>query len=282
MLHPDSKRRIEEIDKLASLFIDIGYPKTAREVREFAEILKGDRLPPDFLKKLDALIAFHQKEFEEYVAVGKDYRKRCFEEIRETIIEAIGRMRNDYAPALLTIYPIFRGLNSQNKVIGSIAEQLADGKLNKEMIFHLHCYAYLVLIEGVFDELARILYFLATVDRGNVPALRDLENLSVRKILDFFNNTKGITPVFLEKWEEKNHIRNSISHARTVYNPSKNEVRFVDIDPRTGAISYDSGYIAFSKFAEMGLELEDSLTAFIHIFLLLKIYDFVAGSNPFV
>src|SRR3989304_7355805 len=255
MLYPDSEKRIEEINKLANLFAYKGYPLTEKEVREFTQILKGDKIPSDFLSRLDALINLHQKEFETIVSIGQNFRKRCFEEISSLIIKAIGRMRTDYAQALLTIYPLFQRLVAASRITGSIAEELAQNRVqNKSVMFHLRCYSYLILVEGIFDELGRILYFLVTVDKNNVPKIEDLEKMNVWQILGALKNTLRSTPVFLERWEEKNHIRNSIGHARADYNPSKDEVRFIDVNKK-GKLTYDSKYIPFAKFAEMALEI---------------------------
>jgi hypothetical protein len=282
MLYPDSEKRIEEINKIANLFAHKGYPLTEKEVQAFAEMLKGDKIPSDFLYRLDALLNIHQKEFEAILPVGQNYRKRCFEEIGSLIIKAFGRMRTDYAAALLTIYPLFQRLGAASKITGSIAEELAQKRIqDKSVIFHLRCYSYLILVEGIFDELGRILYFLATVDKNSVPKIQELEKMNVWQILAALKNVQKSTPVFLERWEEKNHIRNSIGHARADYNPSKDEVRFVDVNKK-GKLTYDSNYIPFAIFAEKALELEDSLTAFLHIFLLLRIYDFIVAPSPFV
>jgi hypothetical protein len=283
MLYIDSEKRIGEINRVADLFASKGYPRTEKVVRQFSEILKGDKIPNDFLAQLISLFDIHQKEFELSLPVGQNYRKRCYEEIKTIVFEAIGRMQSDFAPTVLTIYPLFPKLNSANTVIGLIMEQLAQNKTyDKSVVFYLRCYAYLVLVEGVFDELARILYFLSVLDKSNIPKLKDLEEMSVWKILEALQKMHKATPVFLEKWEEKNHIRNSIGHARVEYNTARGEVRFIDIDNKTGKLSYDSGYISTSKFSEMTQELGDSLIAFSHVFLLLKIYDFVAVKSAFV
>jgi len=277
MLYPDSERRIGEIDKLALLFHDKGYPRTAEAIRGFAGILKGKEVPADFLKRLDLLFDLNLDEFETILSVGQSYRKRCFEEIKEITIDSIGRMGSEFGPALLTLYPLFQRVNMFSKVTGSIAEQLSHKEtLSEEVVFHLYCYAYLILVEGIYDELARILYFLAKVQKNNIPNLAGLERMSVRDVLRMF----GSTPVFLERWDEKNHIRNAIGHARTNYDVSRKRVRFIDVNSY-GTQTFDSGDIPFSQFVERALEIEDSLTAFLHIFLLLKIFDLIYSKNAF-
>ena len=90
----------------------------------------------------------------------------------------------------------------------------------------------------------------------------------------------GTTPVFLKKWDDKNHIRNAIGHARADYDSTKDEVQFIDINMRDGT-RWDSGIIPLKEFLKMALELEDSIWAFLYTFILLKIYDFIVSKNPF-
>jgi hypothetical protein len=117
---------------------------------------------------------------------------------------------------------------------------------------------------------------LTIVQKNNIPKREDLDNMTVWNILE----NLPITPVFLERWAEKNHIRNAIGHARVTYDSASKQVRFIDVD-KQGAVSYDSGNIPFSGFAEMALELEDSLTAFLHFFLLLRIHGLITSTNPY-
>jgi hypothetical protein len=279
MLHPDSERRIVDIQQMANLFEEKKYHRTATKILTFVEILKGKTVPSDFLKRLDAVFDIFQEEFVNELPVGGDYRKRCFEEIKRIVLEAIGRMHPDFAKTLLVIYPFLHRLNEANKVTGAIADELARKQIkDKLIVFHLRCYGYLILVEGIFDELARMLFFLKTVSKTNIPSNQDLERLTVWKILDLSKPT----PVFLENWEEKNHIRNSIGHSRTEYDPKSDTARFIDIDNKKGnAITYDSGIIKMSEFAEKALELEDSLASFYYVLILLRIYDFIISENPY-
>lgn len=201
MLHPDSERRIGDVINLAELLEQKRYHKTANEIRSFVEILKGKKVPEDLLKKMDSLFNLFQKEFEASLPVGQNFRKRCFEEIKSIVFGAIGRMGIiDFNQAILSTYPFLKRINFATKITGAIAEELNGKRItDKNVIFHLRCYAYLLLVEGIFDELARILYFLIKVSKNNVPSSGNLEKMTVWDIL----KRLGTTPVFLEKWEEK-------------------------------------------------------------------------------
>lgn len=277
MLHPDSTRRIADIENMAKLFREKGYQKTANRILTFVEILKTDEIPTDFLKRLDLIFNLFRGEFIGKLPVGQDFRKRCFDEIGRTIFRAIRRTHPTFNQAILVIYPFLKTLNKGIGVTGSIAEGLGHQAIkDKNLTFHLYCYAYLVTIEGVFDELARILYFFTVVSKSNVPTIQHLRKMTVWRVLRSFKTP----PVFLEGWNEKNHIRNAIGHARVYYDSASDKVRFVNIRPKTGKVVYDRT-LSTAEFWEMALELEDSVQAFLHAMLLVRLYDLVASPNPY-
>lgn len=94
MLYSDSKRRITEIVKLSDLFKHNGYTKTATDISSFANILKGDHIPSDFLKRLDSVFRVFHIEFEKKIRVGQKYRKDILEEIADTTLKAIKVITN--------------------------------------------------------------------------------------------------------------------------------------------------------------------------------------------
>ena len=271
MLYSDSERRIAEIVKLSDLFKHNGYAKTATHILSFTNILKGDNIPSDFLKRLDSVFKVFHIEFEKKIPVGQKYRKDVFEEIADTTLKAIARLGKDYPKALMTIFPLFQALNRGTKITSQIGNFINSNKCgDKNVEFYLYCYTYLIIVEGIFDELARILYFLNIASPSNFPSLNSLERMTV----DTIRNQLGSSFVFLKKWDDKRHIRNAIGHATAFYDPVKNEVRFIDR-------SWDSGIIPLREFLKMALELEDSIWAFFYDFLLLKIYDFIASKTSF-
>jgi len=279
MLHPDHERRMNEFIRMANLFEEKRYYETANQILNLAETLKEKQVPKDFLKKLDLLFETFQGEFVDSLIVGQNYRKRCFEEIKGIVFKAIGRMGPDFAKSILTIYPLFQRLNYAKRITGDIAEELGNKRIrNQNVVFHLRCYAYLILVEGIFDELARILYFLSVVSKNNVPDLANLERMTIWKILRELK-TK---PVFLERWGEKKHIRNSIGHVRIDYDfrSSPSVIHFIDVNEKKGIITYDRN-LTMRKFVEIALELEESVEAFIYTFILLKIYDLIVSEKPF-
>ncbi|MDH5783158.1 MAG: hypothetical protein OEZ35_05785 [Candidatus Bathyarchaeota archaeon] len=88
MLYPDSDRRISDVEKIANFFLEKGYRITSKEILDLAEILRGKRIPSDFLKRMDSLFNLFQNEFATSSPIGQDYRNRLFIEIKETVFKA--------------------------------------------------------------------------------------------------------------------------------------------------------------------------------------------------
>jgi hypothetical protein len=121
--------------------------ETAKQILSFATILEGDKIPGNFLKNWYSLFDWASKEFENSTPVGQAYRQKCFEYVKTVVFRANKHLGDDYPKELLTIQPILQKLNASNKIIGSIAEQLATKAIKDPVVlFHMHCYAYLVLL----------------------------------------------------------------------------------------------------------------------------------------
>ncbi len=277
MSHSDFQMRKHELEKLSSLFKSKGYATTAKEIESFIELLKHPFELSDFLKKLEALLNMFETEFVSGFPIGQQFRKDNYEQTKKLIFEAINRLGVDFSKSQSSILPLIERVGKAKMTYGFIADELHKQTIkNENVIFHLYCYSYLIFVEGIFDELSRILYFFDKVSPTNKPTTEDLERLSVQHIAEHCR----MKMIVFQNWADKKHIRNSIGHALAQFDSSKKMVRFIDRDPQTGKITYDSGVIPFQKFMEMALELEDSLSSFTYILVLLKIFDFVISSNP--
>lgn len=268
MLWSDSERRKTDIKKTAELFKERGYTTTANEILNFVSILEEKIIPLDFLDRLASVFGVYEKEFVEELSIGKNYRQRCLWEIVTTVLEALKRTPSNFSQSLNVIHPLLTRLSHGREITETILDEINTVK-SIYIRLHVLCYCYLVIVEGIFDECARMLYFLKIVSDNNIPTLKDVENMSVWKVLRKF---KG-RPVFLEKWEEKKHVRNAIGHAQVYYNEIEQEVRFIDK-------KWDKTF-STEEFIEKALELEYTVNAFLDIFLLLRIHVLIRSPKPF-
>lgn len=241
----------------------------------FVKILRGKKIPTDFLDQLDQLFKICQKEFETSSTVGQNFRKKCFQEFKDIIFLAISKTYPKYGQYLLNLYPFAKRLRHGKEITGTIAEGLNPAIIkDKNLRAYLAFFAHLIIVEGLFDEMARMLYFFVELTKGNHVSVNDLEKTNVWTIQKKIKPT----PIFLRKWIEKKYIRNAIGHAQFYFDPVSNNVRFVNIQENKGKITYDKT-MNFSKFAELAMELEDSVQAFSYILLILRIYDFILSKN---
>jgi len=275
MLHPDSDRRIREITDIAiHIFKEMEYPQTANGILDFLEILKHEEIPSDFLQKWRSLLAILQDEFTKESLYLQDYRRKYFKEISETTVNALDRVFQDNE-VFLPVLPAEKRLHNAMKVLGEISEGILHEEIkDKILVFHLFCYRYLIFVEGILDELARIFYLLATVPNSRIRNYGDLEKISIWKI----RKQLDPTPVFLRKFVEMKHIRNAIGHARVYYDVVKDKIQFVDVDKKN-KVTYDK-ILDLAIFIEIEIELEGVLTAFYLILSLLNIYDLIVSSDP--
>lgn len=277
MLYPDSSRRIADMEDLSNLFGVKGHSKTSKEILSFVKIQHGKKVPSNFLKKLDQLFTICEGEFSATTKVGQTYRAKCFQEIKNVIFSAIRGTYPKYGQHLLAIYPFFERLRQGREITGTIAEGIDPKKIkDKTLRAYLAFFAHLIIVEGLFDELARILYFFVELAKGNTVSVIDLEKTSVWTI----QRAIKPTPIFLRKWREKKYIRNAIGHAQFYFNPTNNNIRFVNIQEKTGNVTYDRT-LGFRKFAKLSMELEDSVEAFYYIMLILRIFDLTLSKDAY-
>jgi len=274
MLHPDSDKRIREITDIANLIFKEQYPQTSNEILGFTEILKREEIPSDFLQKWRSLFVILQEEFAKNSLHLKDYRRRCLKEISETVVNALERVPQG-SQAFLPILPFGKRLHNAMEVDGEITRALVHERIkDKKLVFHLFCYLYLIIMEGIVDELGRLFYFFATVPNDRIRNYGDLEKISIWKIREQLDPK----PVFLRKLKEKKHIRNAIGHARAYYDDMEDKIQFIDVD-KNNEVTYDKT-LNSAVFTHLTLGLGDVLIAFYLTWVLLNVYDLVVSNEP--
>lgn len=270
MLYPDSEKRVQIAKEMADVFRSRGYVKTAKEAENFGNILLESKFPADIASKFNKLINIFADEFNDSLTQGKDYRVRVFEEIEEIIVGAADRTYPKFFSAYSEISPILLAIKDGRTTIGDIADEIVSiAKSNRKIMFLLCCYSYLIMVEGVFDEISRALYFFSKLTVSHVPKASSILRKDVNEILKEFR----VLPVFLENWEEKKHIRNAIAHATTFFDSEKDEVRFVD------APSHYETTKSLNDFLLVVLEFDDIAESFSIILCLLELLKLLTIKN---
>lgn len=270
MLYPDSDRRMEYARATIDILLDRGYTKTAIEAEVLASILYQSSLPPSLAKEFNKLVQTFGKEFKESLAQGKDYRERVFDQITEIIIGAVDRTYPAFFSSYSQLLPVLSAIANGRRAIGDVADELNQfARSNKKILFFLCCYGYLLMVEGVFDEITRALYYFYRLTNKGAPDVSAISSMSVNEIIREF----PITPVFLEKWEEKRHIRNAIAHASTSFNSKNNQVTFVD------APSKFTKTISLNNFLLMVLEFDDIAESFAILLCFINLLELLTVKN---
>ncbi len=273
MLYPNSSERVKKINEVAQLFESKGYPKTANGVLSFENLLQEPTFPADLAHRFNHLLDTFHNEFSGSIKEGQVYREQVFIEIREIITRSVNKLTYvNFSAKSSELMPIVVSIKNGRNVIGDIASELGTvRKSSKRAAFHLCCYAYLVMVEGVFDDIARAINFFSRINEDKVTNISRLMNKRVGDILNEFSTV----PTFLKDWEEKKHRRNAIAYATAYYNSDKDEVQFVDmLSPKP----YDKT-ISLNDFLLTELEFEDVVDSFSYIMVLLGLIELFVIKN---
>lgn len=153
LLYPDAQKRLDAVIKLSHPFDINHYPRTASAIREIGQLLLKDSLPENFMEMYGSILELFEEEFGSRTTLGSQFRELCFDEIAKLIllsIEVNGVSR--FSSEITEIEPILLKLNQSKKLVSELAEGIGSGtQLNNKLIFHLKCYAYVVIVEGTFD-----------------------------------------------------------------------------------------------------------------------------------
>jgi hypothetical protein len=270
MLYPDSERRIKIATEILQIFKSRGYIATAKEGEIIVTILRESVLPPDLASIFNTIINVFAEEFKNSLEEGKNYRSQVFDEIEKIINGAVDRTFPQIFGAYSEIDPIFTNILNGRNTIGDIADEITTfAKSNRKIMFLLCCYSYLIMVEGVFDEICRALYFFSKLTKTHTPKGSEILQKSVKQIMKDFT----VVPLFLQNWEEKKNIRNAIAHATTYFDAEKDEVRF--IDKQAG---YDKTK-SLNDFLLIVLEFDDIAESFSILLCLLEMLKLVTLKN---
>jgi hypothetical protein len=273
MEYPDPERRIEELRRIEAIFNGRAFVGTASRIYALSFLIKDPTTQKALLKEYYDLLMIFAQEFSQKFSFGQEYRERCFEEIANLIFDAVvSTDPSKPRKSLSDLEPILVSLNKSKKTIDEISKVIQT-VTRQEARFHLICYSYLIIVEGIFDELVRIIFFFSALKKGKEVTISDLTKMEVK---DIFKKIEP-KPIILKNWWEKKHIRNAIGHATVNYDLSKNQITFID---NYAEPPFERNY-RFQDFIEILAELESAAEAFILFMLLLKVKDVLFAEKAF-
>lgn len=269
------KQAIGLISNFSDELAKINCIDSATEISEIKNDLIKGMVTYKTKCKLAVTIELLEKELSDFVPIGKDYRKRCFEDFMLNILEAIKILEKKrdntffetivlpiYIKAMdveINIHPI---LKIEKEIIEKQIDlrnlSVANSEKDRAYIFNMLEHTYVQLIEGIFDELVRLYYFFVKTASGSKVTIDQINNLKVRAIIKKLESK----PIFLYNWEDKTCIRNAIAHAKAKYNPEDDIANFDDINKKVKCSLFDF-FLLHQELLEMLVAFRASLMIFI-------------------
>ncbi|SRR6266566_6337631 len=147
-------------------------------------------------------------------------------------------------------------------------------KKDRRMHFFSMCYGYPLYVEGIFDEVIRLLYILISTNRRKSISPKTLQVMTLQDFRNGFLKL-GFPGIFFHGWNR--HIRNSISHCRFRYSERSGKVLFTDAD-RRGKTTYHVQW-SLERFGELSSNLQDVWTIFQNLLYLLRIRQLILAPD---
>lgn len=271
-----------EIRKTARKLEKNRYTKTSKLILSLVAKIEEQNSKfglESFTQETGPLFDIFKNEFAASCPMGQSYRRRCFEDVSKIVLAALGSADNqgnelvaETNSFMERMHEVKRSIGPEMDLFMSLFHKRIRSNNESLIMFNSACQSYLTAVEGVFDELAKTLYCFIEVLGRNNPNYKDIKKDNVWGILRGCKQIFGISPIFLENWQEKNHIRNAIAHAQANFSPKENKVHFFSKDLTSNITLYDKS-MSFEGFLLIHLELIDAIDSFYYAIELFRVMN---------
>ncbi len=280
---------LSEVRKSARYFEAHNYPKTSRLILSLAEKIDehNGRLEYDTLsQELVLLPNTFKEEYELIIPFGQDYRKRCFEETWLIVISAMNVAENKQEELLAETNSFMKQMHQVKRDMAPSAGLMMKlyGKTKRSeqeglLMFRLTCDEYEQAMEGVFNHLAKTLCVFIKILSTNNPDYKEINKANTYRIRDALKQIFGVSPVFLENWDEQKAIRNAIAHSQAKFFPKENKARFFTLDGYDKTkILYDKT-MTFEDFFNIYMQLVDAIDSFYYAIELVRVMTLLVTAH---
>jgi hypothetical protein len=192
---------------------DGGLEKTSRRLLELADKIQSD----DFLDVAKDYQSF-LTEFKQEVTGGDSKQGSIYEALKQ-ILEPAGRGIN-----LQQLDSIVQLTKAAQQAVGQTMKSFQSTGLTNEQRFYGLCFVYLLMVEGVYDQVMR--YLLAwTKWPLNIDKVTDKIDRIQTELLQM-----GNYQVLFDNY--KRRVRNSIAHARFSFDIGTSMAAFDDVNEK--------------------------------------------------
>jgi hypothetical protein len=177
-----------------------------------------------------------------------------------------GRLFRD----LVTRTEVLTNINATKRKVVKLS-QLSLNTLPHETCFYINCFTFLLVMEGMYDEVVRYVYAFEQIIRGERVVPKELWS----ERIDEIKRKIGIAPkAIFDAWDKGHRVRNATAHGSFFYSDVRKKMRFVDANPYDPADVYTIS-MAIDEIEDLVRKIEVIEIAFFDLVILLNIYSFV-------
>jgi len=267
-------RRIEELERIAAFFKQENFKETARQIKRATKSLSTGKPPADVLREN------FRKTYRSFQAkfVQKDsFRKSIFSQIDDTLMSAISAQRGRIKQKFKELAKLFVKMREASENIGVIASVFLRSKsLTKKEKYYGACVVYLMIVEGLFDKMIRVLYVLRHAANGIDVSLKDVYSKSPWELRRYLRRTLGGSDILFGGWENR-HLRNAIAHSNFKYDEKTKKMNFQDVNP-TGRVTYNKS-LSFDQFSKYYQKIDDVSYLVNRMVMLIRVRDLIISPD---
>lgn len=233
-------RRISTELRALVRFLDLAYlPQTAQDIRELQMHTEEEKAPPSSLVTvLESVIQTFLAEFPRgnnlFGEPDESHRTEILQKTVSLVNKAVDSEK--FQEYLQSAHGLLLAVGEAHGNTREFYRCASSFTLSKKYFFLNFCIMYLIMVEGVLASLSQFLLGL-----HQLPSMEKWDDLGGDEFVAFGKLEATLRDaglgVFLGGYNR--HLRNAIAHGHFVYDESSERMLFKDLNPRTGAPSWE-------------------------------------------
>lgn len=200
-----------EMERVAKVFDEYEMSQTATAIRSLATDLYEKRVSVNFETAHRNIQDVFRQEFISVKDTDPSHKKKLHQAFISLAVSATKRDRSLVEKRVKDLEPTMERILNAYRVIGDVGRSLTENpQLTYEQKYYGACFAYIMIVEGVFRELCEYILMLDDVRTGKARTPSQIENLPMYDLVQEIRSKSDIS-VLTEGYS--NHLRNAIAHA---------------------------------------------------------------------
>ena len=258
-----------EMERVARIFDEYEIHQTAKAVRSLVTELYVEKVSVDFETAFKKLQELFREEFISGIDTDPSFRKNLHQAFTSLAGSAVRRNRPLVRKVVKDFEPSMERILNSYRVIRDIGRSLTTNpQLKLKQKWFGACFAYVMIVEGVFRELCEYILMLDDIRTGKSRTFSQIEALSMFKLVEEITSKLDIS-IFTEGYF--NRLRNAIAHANFRFNETTGKMNFKDV--YQGKVR-DVGDFTLEEFGKkFYLKIDDLYTIISSFWMLGKLAD---------